>query len=194
MSEVCVRTSSDANNLKGRTPLERVTGDTVDISEYLDFGFYDWCWYHENAGLGPTKLGRWLGVAHKVVGLMSYWVLTINCTVIARTTVQRITSLEMQTSHMKERTQAFDEATKDKIKDGEHVLLHGGKIQPYDWKDHPFGEDPDFVEEFKEVISNDEVKEADDTFTPDVYDTYLNMELAIPQGDSLEPRLARVTK
>ena len=108
--------------------------------------------------------------------------------------MQRVTSLEMQTSHMKERTRAFGKVTKDKIKDGEHVLLHGGKTQPYDWNDHPFGEDPDFVEEFKEVISNDEVKEADDAFTPDVYDTYLNMELAIPQGDSLEPRLARVTK
>ena len=38
------------------------------------------------------------------------------------------------------------------------------------------------------------MKEADETFTPDVYDTYLNMKLAIPQGDSLKPRLARVTK
>ena len=194
VSEIRVRTSSNVNDLKGRTPLERVTGDTIDISEYLDFGFYDWCWYHENAGLGPTKLGRWLGMAHKVGALMSYWVLTVNCTIIARTTVQRITSLEMQTSHMMERTRAFDEATKDKIKDSEHVLLHGGKTQPHDWNDHPFGEDPDFVQEFNEVVSNDEVKEADDAFTPDVYDTYLNMELAIPQGDSLEPRLARVTK
>ena len=88
VSEVHVRTSSDATDLKGRTPLERITGDTVDISEYFDFGFYDWCWYHENAGLGPTKLGRWLGVVHKVGGLMSYWILTFNCTVIARTTVE----------------------------------------------------------------------------------------------------------
>ena len=158
----------------------------MDISEYLDFGFYYWCWYHENAGLGLTKLGRWLGVAHKVEGLMSYWVLTINCTVIARTTVQRVTSLEIQTSHMKERTRAFNEATRNKIKDSEHIILQGGKTQPYDWNDHPFEEDPDFAEEFKEVISNDEVKEADDAFTPDVDDTYLNMELA--------PRLARVTK
>ena len=194
VSEVRVRTSSDAADLKGRTPLERITGDTVDISEYLDFSFYDWCWYHENAGLGPTKLGRWLGVAHKVGSLMSYWVLTINCTVIARTTVQRVTSLELQVTHMKERTQAFDEATKMKIKDNEHVILQGGKTQPHDWSDHPFSEDPDFTEEMHEVVSNDELKDADDDFTPDVYDTYLNMELAIPQGDSLEPRLARVTK
>ena len=87
VSEVHVTTSSDGADLKGWTPLERITGDTVDISEYLDLGFYDWCWYYENAGLGPTKLGRWLGVAHKVGGLMSYWILTVNCTVIARTTV-----------------------------------------------------------------------------------------------------------
>ena len=194
VSEVRVRTSSDVMDLKGWTPLERITGDTVDISEYLDFDFYDWCWYHENAGLGPTKLGRWLGVAHKVGGLMSYWVLTINCTVIARTTVQRVTSLEMQATHMKERTQAFDETMKVKIKDSEHIILEGGKTQPYDWNDHPFDEDPDFTEEFHEVISNNELKEADDNFTPDVYNSYLNMELAIPQGDSLEPRLTRVTK
>ena len=66
VSEVCVRTSSDAVDLKVRTPLVRVTGDMIDISEYLDFNFYDWSGYHDNAGLGPTKLGRWLSVAHKV--------------------------------------------------------------------------------------------------------------------------------
>ena len=133
-------------------------------------------------------------MAHKVGGLMSYWVLTINSTVIARTTVQRVTSLEMQQGHMKERTQAFDEAIRAKLKDSDHVILEGGKTQPHDWTDHPFEDDPDFTEEFHGVISDNEVKEADETFTPDVYDTYLNMELAIPQGDSLEPSLARVTK
>ena len=194
VSEVRVRASSDATDLKGRTPLERITGDTVDISEYLDFCFYDWCWYHENAGLGPTKLGSWLGVAHKVGGLMSYLELTINCTVIAKTTVQQVTSLEMKPTHIKERTQAFDETTKVKIKESEHIILEGSKTQPYDWNDHPFDEDPDFTEEFHEVISNNELKEADDSFTPDVYDSYLNMELAITQVDSLEPRFARVTK
>ena len=125
---------------------------------------------------------------------MSYWILTTNCTVIARTTVQRVTSIEMQSTHMKERLQAFDEAIKGKIKDSEHTILEGGKTQPYDWTDHPFEDDPDFTEEFLEVVSNNELNDADDTFAPDVYDTYLIMELAIPQGDSLEPRLAGVTK
>ena len=194
VSEVQVRTSSHAADIRNRTPLERVTRDTVDISEYLDFGFYDWCWYHEDTGLSPIKLGRWLGVAHRVGGLMSYWVLTVNSTVIARTTVQQVTSLEMQQGHMKERTLAFNEAIRDKINDSDHVILEGGKTQPHDWTDHPIEDDPDFMEEFHGVITDNEVKEADETYTSDVYDTYLNMELAIPQGDSLVPRLARVTK
>ena len=125
---------------------------------------------------------------------MSYWVLTVNCTVIARMTVQQVTSLEMQATHMKERTQAFDEAKKAKIKESEHTILEGGKTQPYDWSDHPFEDEPDFAEEFHEVISNNELNQMDEAFTPNVYDTYLNMELAIPHGDSLEHRLARATK
>ena len=64
--EVQNRTANSARDLGGRCPLEKVTGKSVDISEYLDFGFYDWVWYKENAGLGETKLGRWLGVSHKV--------------------------------------------------------------------------------------------------------------------------------
>ena len=46
--------TSTGNRLKGAIPLEQVTGDTVDISEYLDFGFYDKVWYKDNAGLSPA--------------------------------------------------------------------------------------------------------------------------------------------
>ena len=72
--------------------------ETLEISEYLDFSFYDWCWYNDNAGLGETKLGWWLGVSHQVGSLMSYWVLTQQGNVISRTTVSRVTNLEQQVS------------------------------------------------------------------------------------------------
>ena len=29
----------------GRTGMGRITGDTVDLSEWTDFEFYDLCWY-----------------------------------------------------------------------------------------------------------------------------------------------------
>ena len=89
---------------------------------------------------------------------------------------------------------AFDNTVKEYLQDYNHVLNDGGKAEPYDWSTHPFEDDPDFPEEFEDAVSNPLVKEADDLFTPDTYDQYLQMELALPQGDSLEPRLAKVTK
>ncbi len=50
--------------------MEQVTGETLDISEYLDFGFYDHVSFWDNAGLGEIQLGRWLGVSHRVGSLM----------------------------------------------------------------------------------------------------------------------------
>ena len=192
--EIMQRTASDAGDLWGRTSLEKVTGETPEISEYVDFGFYDYCWYRENAGMGETKLGRWLGVSHKTGSLMSFWILTDKCRVVSRTSVQRMTELEKQEDSVANRLKAFDEAIQVTIRDSAHVLEEGGKNDPYDWSNHPFGDDPDFQEEFNEVVSNPGIVDADDTFTPDTYDTYLQMELALPQGDSLEPRLAKVTK
>jgi hypothetical protein len=92
--QVMQRTSTKAGGLRGVCPLEEVMGETIDISEYLDFGFYDHVSYKENAGLGDTCIGRWLGVSHRVGSLMSYWIMTKRGTVISRTTVQRVTSLE----------------------------------------------------------------------------------------------------
>ena len=50
-------TASKSGGLNGRTLLEFVTGETPDISEYLDFGFYERVWYIVNAGVGETCLG-----------------------------------------------------------------------------------------------------------------------------------------
>ena len=192
--EIMQRMASDASTLHGRTGLEKVTGETPEISEYIDFGFYDPCQYKENAGMGETKMGRWLGVSHKTGSLMSFWVLTPSCRVVSRTSVQRITNLELQEETNKRRTTAFDNAVKEYLRDYNHVLNDGGKSEPYDWSIHPFEDDPDFQEEFDDAVNNPEVKEADELFTPDTYDQYLQMELALPQGDNLEPRMAKVTK
>ena len=188
------RTASSAGNLHARTSLEKVTGETPEISDYVDFSFYDWCWYKENAGMGETKIGRWLGVSHQTGSLMSFWVLTQTCKVVSRTLVQRVTRLEMGEEDTQKRTGAFDETIKLRLCDHAHTLEEDGKVEPLDWSTHPYGDDPDFQEEFNSVTSNEEIKDDVNNFTPDTYDTYLNMELALPQGDSLQPRMARVTK
>ena len=85
--ETMQRTYTQAGGIDGCTPIESVTGETVDISEYLDFGFYDRVWYHENERLGERLHGRWLGVSHRIGILMSYYILTHTGSVIYRTTV-----------------------------------------------------------------------------------------------------------
>ena len=52
-----------------------------------------------------------------------------------------------------------------------------------------------FLDEFHNVVSNPEVPEADQQFTPDIFDDrYLNMELALPHEDEATPQYAKVTK
>ena len=127
--EIQNRTSNTSRGLNGRCPLEMITGESVDITEYLDFGFYDWIWYKDNAGLGETKMGRWLGVSHHVGPLMSFWILTSGSQVLSRTTVQRVTNLELQLEENIARCRAFDTRVAGRLGDAGHFLEEGGKAQ-----------------------------------------------------------------
>jgi hypothetical protein len=189
------RTSNSSRGLEGRCPLERITGETVDISEYLDFGFYDWVWYRENAGLGETKLGRWLGVSHRVGTLMSFWVLTSTGKVLSRTTVQRVTNLETKVEENKTRMTSFTTMIAERIGGNDLVVqdeLGHNVVAVNDWDDPVY--DAEFVQEYGRTINDPAIKEADQDFTPDAFDdTYLNMELALPREGG-EVQLARVVK
>ena len=73
-----------------RTGWESVTGNTPDISEYLDFKFYGWVWWWDLENKRP-KLGRWLGVNHHVGEALSSHILKANGQIITSTTVQNVT-------------------------------------------------------------------------------------------------------
>ena len=103
-------------------------------------------------------MGHWLGVSHRVGSLMSYWVHTQKGNVISCTTVSRVTNLEAQVDSTKSRLQEFDTAITDQLNDEAHIIIEGRKSQPYDWSDHPFDDDLDFVDEFHSVVSNNEIK------------------------------------
>ena len=49
LSETTSLTHSLAGKLEGVIPITQVTGETADISEYLDFGFYEQVWFKDNA-------------------------------------------------------------------------------------------------------------------------------------------------
>ena len=155
------------------------------------FAFYDQCWYKENAGLGETHNGKWLGVSHRIGPLMSYWILTAQGKVISWTTVQRITHLETQTAENKERFRLFDLSIYEFFKD-EIIVTEGAKPNPASWEEI-IGDNPDFEEAFLRIISDKDLPEADDSFTPDSYNGYLHMELAFDRGDD-SPSFAKAPK
>jgi hypothetical protein len=194
--EIMSLTSNTTFNLDGRTPLEQITGETPDISEYLDFGFYDWAWYKDNAGLGENKMGRWLGVSHRIGNLMSYWILTATGHVISRTTVQRVTHLELSTDEVKEKCKIHQQRIEECLKDENHVIQQNG-LHTQDWNKQTIEDDPDFIKEFQDVVSDPHISDEDEIFTPDIFDdTYLNMEIALPRGggDPEDTQYAKVTK
>ena len=45
---------------------------TPDISEYVNFHFYQWCYYW-NEVEKEKEIGRWLSVAHQVGQSLCYW-------------------------------------------------------------------------------------------------------------------------
>ncbi|KAI2492275.1 Reverse transcriptase (RNA-dependent DNA polymerase) [Fragilaria crotonensis] len=84
---------SEIQSLLARGPdqrpgIEKILGQTVDISEWLDFDFYDrvWYWDHHKTDMNneQARIGRWLGIAHRVGSDMTYWILTRAGHVIAR--------------------------------------------------------------------------------------------------------------
>ena len=76
VSEVMTMTHSSENSVYGGIPQTSVTGETVDISKYLDFGLFEKVWFKDNDGLSPSEPDMWLGISHWTGRLMCYHILT----------------------------------------------------------------------------------------------------------------------
>jgi hypothetical protein len=145
---VCETMSRTHTRINGGIPLQKVTGETVDISNYLEFRFYDTVAYRENAGLSEAKIGRWLGVA-KNAGL------TQTAQVVAMSSVERVKEIEKRTEEMKRKLEEFDMEIKDRLKfDG--LGTDGDQPDPHQWADI-LDVDPDFREEFLRDYQVDDI-------------------------------------
>lgn len=72
VAEIVNVAASNSVDLNGRTPIELISGETPDMSKYLDFIFYERVWFREHSGLAPTNLGRFLRASGTEVFLISY--------------------------------------------------------------------------------------------------------------------------
>ena len=106
--------------------LNLLNGDTIDLSEYLDFDFYNTVCYWETLSgeKGETLPGRWLGISHCIGTGMCYWILNKNGNTISRSTVHYITKEDCQDSKMKETLTSFDNTIKEKLSDENMSYYH----------------------------------------------------------------------
>lgn len=200
VSDIMQQSTNRVHALHDRTPIEELTGETPNISEYLDFGFYDWVWVRENVGLGEQIFCRWLGVSHRIGAMMCYYVLKPNGQVISSSSVQRVTNIEQSTDEMKERMKRFSHQLLETVKNDDHQLQKDAKQEPGKWRTHQLSTDKEFLEEFKHESSNPVTVEGHQ------YECngglaeggqaalYTGIELALPKELGEEPVFGQVTK
>lgn len=196
LCEISNVTANYSRYSNGRTPLEIITGETPDISEYMDFGFYDWVIFRSNAGLGPAELGRWLGVSHRIGKMMSYWILPPSGIPISCVTVQRLTELEKDTTRWQEEMKRYDRGLAERYAATSADLSHSHKDIPPDRSIDIAGEDEEFQKEFARIIDDPGLKHEDEDYHAEYGkpDPYLNMELGLPRGPDDELAHARVKR
>ena len=121
-AEILSLTANGLFQLQNRTPYKTVMHYTPDISEYVNFHFYQWCYYW-NEIEKEKEIGRWLGVAHQVDQSLCHWVLTNKGTYIARSMVIPIPTEQLSSTELKERLGRFNVSVHDTISDHKKVAI-----------------------------------------------------------------------
>ena len=94
--------------MRANSPSWAETSHTIDISEWLEFGFYDLVWFWNNQSYDTKPmLGRCLGVSHRVGSALCYWILSEKGKFLSRTTFNHLTSEEPRDPGVQERIRDY---------------------------------------------------------------------------------------
>jgi hypothetical protein len=178
-----------------RTGIEIVTGETPDISEWIDFEFYDRVWYYDQKKIeidgNGRRLARWLGVAHRVGSDLCYWLLLDSGKVIARTTVQHVVRDDYLNNDVKGDIESFDRSVDERLSDHNFMADPAGGFYIQDEPDEMPNGIARTEDDYGDMVIPDTL-DADD-INDDMIDKYLNAELIFDVGTGSERR-GRVVK
>ena len=192
---------------RGRTGYEIIFGNTPDISEYVEFEFYDYCWYWDTPQSYPHEkrgIGQWLGVAHKVGQSMVFYIMNTNGKVITRSTVSRLEPSDYDVTEYKQRMAKLDQEIERSIGDYKNALNVSSTDLPQMDEDDletqlSFCFDLpsiDINDSEENAASDDNIPYMDDSPTDDVesseFDKFLGVYLELPGDDGESKVLARV--
>ena len=177
-------------NLKGRSSYEAVMNYTPDISEYVSFEWFQWC-YHFDEHTRSKRLCRWLGPAHNIGQSFCSYILLENAEFITRSSVLALTPDELSTELTKQNCEKFMASVHEKIGNHREPLfteLTPGKIY-YDVFNEEINEDTldlPYGDEYTDAIPD----EIDQPYL-DQLDQYIGANVVIPGTTTgVEPVLA----
>jgi hypothetical protein len=115
-------------------------------------------------------------------------------TAISKMMVQQIANLEKETNKIKASINEFEIEISPQFKEEQDLTHDGAKPNSEDRSEWCLENNPDFQEEFDNIVNDPTVLEFDDDFALDAFDdTHVNMELATPRDGEM-PDFARATK
>ena len=176
-----------------RSGYEIVTGQTPDISEWADFGFFDLVWYHKPDEFDKRSLAYWLGVAHRVGPCMCYWIYTASGKVIAESTIEHVTEDDLRQPGMKKQVDDFSSGVRDRLKDTNFQLKPSEEYSSWTipMADPAYGDgtktptDAEYGDSITDTKEEDEIESS-------VYDSLIGaqVQLDAPSNDGITNTLA----
>ena len=172
-------TALDIYELEGQVPETIVSGQTADISPFVECAWYEWVfWWDSQAKLPEPRevLGRWLGPALDIGPAMTSKILKQNGEVIYLSTYRPLTEDEKNDAEIQRKMKDFDDNIRRKlgapISTKELSAIDGDIPTP----EHEYYED-DF-EGTPNVPDADEV-------TPEDLDNYVGAQVNLPYQGSM---------
>ena len=172
-SEIMNRTARGDNKL---TAYERIAGETPDISEWMDYGFYDWVYFWDVPGDSENpKIGKWVGVSHRIGNALCYYILKDNGQVISRSTVQPIRREDID-PQVNTLLTTFTEKIEDKLSDVNYLVNSDGNLHYIDE-----------VEDNQWEVFEGETEQPDiENDENEIFDNLIGAEVMLANGDSME--------
>ena len=170
---------------------EEVMGQMPNISEWLDFEFYDLVWWLDH----PTKtdvtdyvhwLAQWLGVSHHIGSDLCYWLITDTGKIISKSSVEHVMCDDYLNEDKKQQIDNFKQKLSDLLHDDNFQLDGDGEFDSMYLDD--IEDDPVFnpgvmypgielpVEDYRDMVVKEEQPDEDE-LDDEVINKYLNVEL-----------------
>ena len=182
VSSIRNSTATDHYLLDDLTPHQKVTGSTPNITELIQFKWYDWIWYYDIRDPLHEVLGRYLGPSeHCGEGFTSH-ILTSKGEVIQRSTTRPLTDEEDSSNVVNDLKKRYTDEMESFIGNLTNSTINSHRN---------YQEDP-YENMFEEDIFDDENIHFNDHFDHEAplneqFDEHLGLELLFPSQGEMKP-------